>query len=155
MTVPEIVLPPLPMPTAPESTSIRDLLFHKQAWILFNIKTGKVLKCSPKAEELFGYDREELIGLMAEDLMPPALRQAHPQHRQQFADDPRDRPMSGGEALAGRMKDGREFSVQIDLFKFQESFYADYCLALVRDVTRVPMNPSAGMTHGRRPGEMS
>src|SRR4029077_897259 len=68
-----------------------------------------------KAEETFGYTREELIGQRLEMLLPEALRERHVDHRKDYFARPRARPMGIGVDLAGKRKNGQEFPIEISL----------------------------------------
>lgn len=68
-----------------------------------------------RAEELFGYAREELIGEPVEILLPRGLRRRHEAHRNEFLGNPRARPMGAGLDLLARRKGGSEFLAEISL----------------------------------------
>ena len=68
-----------------------------------------------RAEELFGYAREDLIGQPVEMLLPRGLRKRHEAHRDGFLANPRARPMGAGLDLLARRKGGNEFLVEISL----------------------------------------
>jgi PAS domain S-box-containing protein len=68
-----------------------------------------------KAEELFGYTRDELVGQRLEMLLPEALRERHVDHRKDYFARPRARPMGIGVDLAGKRKNGQEFPIEISL----------------------------------------
>jgi PAS domain S-box-containing protein len=68
-----------------------------------------------RAEELFGYAREELIGRPVEMLLPRGLRTRHEGHRNEFLANPRARPMGAGLDLLARRKGGNEFLAEISL----------------------------------------
>src|SRR5215471_5792993 len=72
-------------------------------------ETGRISLVNRQAEELFGYDRGELLGRPHEELLPERLREAHAAHRARYIDDPRTRPMGTGLVLYARRSDGREF----------------------------------------------
>lgn len=76
---------------------------------------GRLLLVNSRIEELFGYPRSELLGQPVEMLLPENLRGVHEQHRQEYADDLRRRPMGAGLSLRGRRRDGSEFPVDISL----------------------------------------
>jgi two-component system, NarL family, sensor histidine kinase DevS len=96
--------------------------------------TGKVLLVNQRTEELFGYDRGELLGKSVDLLLPEALREAHRDHRMEFADGPRTRAMGAGLELRGRRRDGSEFPVEISLSPVTGSG-PTAVIATVRDMT--------------------
>lgn len=77
--------------------------------------SGKVLLVNQRTEELFGYDRGELLGRSVDLLLPEALRDLHRSRRESFAEEPRTRAMGAGLELLGRRRDGSEFPVEISL----------------------------------------
>ena len=85
-----------------------------QAIIAINHK-GLIEVVNNKAEELFGYTRDELIGQKLEMLLPEGLRMQHEDHRKDYFARPRARPMGMGLDLAGRRKNGQEFPIEISL----------------------------------------
>jgi PAS domain S-box-containing protein len=76
---------------------------------------GRIEVVNNKAEELFGYEREDMIGQPLEMLLPPRLRDSHVGHREQYFHHPHPRPMGIGMELAGLRSDGREFPLEISL----------------------------------------
>ena len=96
--------------------------------------TGRIMLVNAKTEEMFGYRRDEMLGHTLEVLLPERYRGAHSQHRKEFFNEPRTRPMGVGMDLAGRRKDGTEFPVEISLSYIRE---ASRCVALafITDIT--------------------
>ncbi len=76
---------------------------------------GTIVQINSQAEELFGYDRDELIGQKVEMLVPESYRPQHHRHRKNFAAAPRTRRMGADLDLYGRRRDGSEFPVEISL----------------------------------------
>ena len=76
---------------------------------------GTILQVNSQTQQLFGYDREELIGKKIEMLVPERNRRLHHQHREHFAATPKIRRMGMGLDLHGRRRDGSEFPVEISL----------------------------------------
>ena len=68
-----------------------------------------------RAEELFGYDRAELVGQRLELLIPERFRQSHAHRLAAFFENPSLRPAGAGFELYARRKDGSELSVEISL----------------------------------------
>jgi PAS domain S-box-containing protein len=76
---------------------------------------GRIVLVNAKTEEMFGYQREELLGQFLEVLLPERLKSLHVPRRADYFAHPRVRPMGVGIDLAGRKKDGAEFPVEISL----------------------------------------
>ena len=53
--------------------------------ILITDGAGIVRAANPRAEELFGYEPEELIGQPIEMLVPERFRGGHPRHRENYS----------------------------------------------------------------------
>ncbi|WP_423600635.1 sensor histidine kinase [Roseateles sp. MS654] len=68
-----------------------------------------------KAEELFGYARDELLDAPVELLIPARYQPDHPRHVAQFFAQPETRPMGAGRDLFGRRKNGEEVPIEIGL----------------------------------------
>lgn len=95
---------------------------------------GRILLVNEAAEKLFGYCRSELLDLSVEELVPIPLRDIHRQHRLNYEEHPKTRPMGVGLVLNVRRKDGAEVPVEISL----SPNYAEQKLrviAIVRDIT--------------------
>jgi PAS domain S-box-containing protein len=82
--------------------------------ILMVDQQGKIALVNSKAEEYFGYSRNELIGEPIELLVPQRHRTKHRNHEIKYLSDPAVRQMVGRELTAQR-KDGAEFPVEIGL----------------------------------------
>ncbi|HEX3548853.1 MAG TPA: PAS domain S-box protein, partial [Candidatus Elarobacter sp.] len=76
---------------------------------------GKIAFVNTQAEQLFGYDRYELLDKSVETLVPERLRGGHPSLRSAFLGDPTARPMGAGRELFGLRKDGSEVPIEIGL----------------------------------------
>jgi PAS domain S-box-containing protein len=95
---------------------------------------GTIQMVNRQTEVLFGYPREELLGQPVEMLMPDRFRGRHYSHRENYAHDPRTRPMGVGLELFGRRKDGSEFPVEISLSPMSTEDES-VVISIVRDVT--------------------
>src|ERR1039458_4452032 len=76
---------------------------------------GTMVQVNSQAQELFGYEREELIGQKVEMLVPDRYRGQHHHHREDFAQAPKTRRMGADLDLYGRRRNGSEFPVEISL----------------------------------------
>jgi PAS domain S-box-containing protein len=98
-------------------------------------RTGRIVLSNHRAEEIFGYTREELLGARIEILLPESRRSAHSREREDYFDRPRIRPMGIGMDLSGRRKDGTEFPVEVSLSNIEtdQGFFA---IAFVSDISQ-------------------
>lgn len=78
-------------------------------------ESGKILLANPVTEQMFGYERDALLGLAVEELLPDRVRKRHVGYRQDFNHHPEPRPMGTGRDLVARRKDGSEFPVAVSL----------------------------------------
>jgi PAS domain S-box-containing protein len=79
---------------------------------------GKIVLANGEMERMFGYAHDELIGQPVDILLPTNLRARHAEHRTQFTASHEAR-MAKNRKLAGRRKDGSEFSVEVGLATLQ------------------------------------
>jgi PAS domain S-box-containing protein len=75
---------------------------------------GRIVLVNAETERLFGYNREELVGLLVDILVPERFRGKHPHHREGYTAH-RTRSMGEGRDLWGLRKDHTEFPVEISL----------------------------------------
>ena len=102
--------------------------------IVLTDESGRILLVNSQTEQLFGYDRGELLGREVEELLPERFRQVHRAHRTRYRAEPRIRAMGAGLELRGRRSDGVEFPVEISLSPLA-SDQGLRMMAVVRDVT--------------------
>ncbi len=98
-------------------------------------RTGRIVLANDRTEEMFGYERQELIGARIELLLPESKRAAHTRHRDEYFHHPRTRPMGTGLELAGRRKDGTEFPVEVSLSSVEVED-AVFGIAFVSDISQ-------------------
>ena len=80
---------------------------------------GRIRLVNRQVEEMFGYQREDLIGQPVETLVPPRFRSRHPELRGGYFAEPRARPMGVGLELYAMRRDGSELPVEISLSPVQ------------------------------------
>src|SRR5437016_2828722 len=95
---------------------------------------GRIRLTNARAEQMFDYKRDELLGESIELLLPPRFRSSHAQLRAEYTAAPVTRPMGSGLALSGLRKDGREFPAEISLSPL-EVIGDTLTIAIIRDVT--------------------
>lgn len=93
----------------------RGLLESAPDAIIVVDEAGRIAIANSQAEEMFGYQRDALLGRPIEMLVPEQFRSTHAADRERYAAEPRTRAMGAGRALSGRRKDGTEFPVEISL----------------------------------------
>lgn len=100
---------------------------------------GTVRLVNRQTEQLFGYERNELIGKPMEILMPERYRKNHVNYRRGYYNDPQARPMGTGRDLFGLHKIGNEIPIEIGLtpLRMQEKLMV---LATIVDITERKKN---------------
>lgn len=112
----------------------RDLLeFTPDAILIVNV-TGRIVLANAQSQQVFGYDRLELIGQRVETLLPGRYQHGHVAHRSSFFEHPRTRTMGAGLELFGQRKNGSEFPVEISLSPL-ETEEGLMVMCAVRDIT--------------------
>lgn len=95
---------------------------------------GRIAIVNQRAEAVFGYPREEILGKPVELLLPESLRNRHVAHRSDFGKSPGVRLMGAGRDLVARRKDGSDFPAEISLSPVVAGG-DHYVSTLIRDTT--------------------
>lgn len=114
--------------------NFRELIENAPDAILQVDARGRILIANHAAELIFGYTRDELMGMGVDSLVPQAARSHHAAHRASFAAAGVSRPMGMGLDLSARRKDGSELPVEISLSPVKTESGV-LMTAVIRDVT--------------------
>jgi PAS domain S-box-containing protein len=102
-------------------------------------REGRMVLVNRRVEELFGWDRGELLGQPVEVLLPEAVRGRHRAHRVRYRADPHPREMGSGLELEALHRNGSIFPVEVSLSPIDAASSdgepAVHYLAIVRDVS--------------------
>lgn len=114
--------------------NIRFLMDSAPNGIVVVDEEGQIKLVNARAELLFGYRHDELVGLTVDLLVPKSVQDAHREYRAEFDRAPEHRAMGAGRDLSGRRKDGSEFPVEIGLNPISREG-RDAVLATVIDIS--------------------
>jgi PAS domain S-box-containing protein len=95
---------------------------------------GLITHVNRQTEEMFGFERTELINKPIEALVPERFRPGHVGLRNRYMQDPQPVPLGIGRELVGRRRDGTEFPMELSLSAI-ESDGGLAVLALVTDIS--------------------
>ena len=76
---------------------------------------SRIVVVNEQVEELFGYERSELLGESVERLVPQGFEGMHAEFRATYAENPRRRATGVAGGLYGKRKDGHEFPVEVSM----------------------------------------
>ncbi len=96
---------------------------------------GRLVLVNGQIERMFGFAREDLIGMSVDVLLPERFRDRHKSHRSRYRAGPEPRAMGTDLNLWARRQDGSEFPVEVSLSPV-ESDSGPGVVATVRDVTQ-------------------
>ncbi|MBL8535681.1 MAG: response regulator [Betaproteobacteria bacterium] len=95
---------------------------------------GRVAVVNARAEEVFGWSRDEMVGHPVEMLIPPARRGGHVSMRHSYVSAPRARAMGADRELFACRKDGSVFPVDVSLSPLLTP-EGTLVISMIRDVT--------------------
>lgn len=83
--------------------------------ILYVSDHGKILYSNKWITNIFGYEKNEIIGEFVEILVPDEIKQEHPELRESFFRNPTIKKLAEGRNLYGKRKDGKKVLLDIGL----------------------------------------
>ncbi|MBI2517612.1 MAG: PAS domain S-box protein [Opitutae bacterium] len=117
------------------ASQFQDLFEFAPDAIVMADHRGVIVRINRRAETLFGYRREELLGTGIEQLVPEAMRAAHRRDRESYTAHAAPREMGQRQVpLFACRKDGTTFPAQISLGPIQTD-EGILVAAAVRDIT--------------------
>ncbi|MCF6323593.1 MAG: PAS domain S-box protein [Gammaproteobacteria bacterium] len=112
----------------------RDLIEALPDALVVTGSDGNIIHVNVLAEEMFGYQHDEIVGQAVEMLMPERFRQAHCKSRDDYSRAPTIRPMNECTGFYGQHKEGHEFAIEIYLSPLRERGNV-WGLAAIRDIS--------------------
>lgn len=112
----------------------RELFEYAPDAALLTDGEGRIALVNSRAESLFGYHRDALVGQPIEVLVPERFRAHHGAYRVEYQRNPSVRPMALGRDLHGLRADGTEFPVEISLSPLETPDGA-MVMSVVRDIS--------------------
>lgn len=103
--------------------------------IILTNEKGEIILINPAALKLFDYEKEELLNMPIETLIPGRFHHAHLQDRDAFNRQPANRTMGHGRNLFAKTKSGREFPVEVSLSYYRQQD-ALFVIAFIIDITQ-------------------
>lgn len=94
----------------------------------------KIVSSNIAANEMFGYDKGELVGQSLNILIPRKYKANHPSHFKDFMSHSEKRQMGHGRDLYGVKKNGEEFPVEAGLNPFEINGER-YVMSLIIDIS--------------------
>jgi len=95
---------------------------------------GRIYDANAEAERMFGLERDALLAMSVDALVPTEARTRHGAHRKSYTEAPVRRPMGVGIELHAQRSDGSTFPVEISLNQGKVDG-RDCTIAFIRDVT--------------------
>ena len=96
--------------------------------------TGRIVLVNSQTEQLFGYDRDRLLSMAIDELIPSRFRTNHREYRRGYFAEPSTRSMGAGRDLYGLRSDGTEVPIEIGLNPL-ETDEGTFVLASIIDIT--------------------
>ena len=114
--------------------NLNAMFLYATEGIIISNKKGQIIMANPRSCEQFGYEYGNLTGRTIEELIPKRFAGSHPENRQKYYSDSKNRSMGKGLSLYAKKSDGSEFPVEISLssFKNKEEIFI---ISFIIDIT--------------------
>ena len=96
---------------------------------------SRIVSINRRAESLFEYDQDELIGESLSQIIPDKYKKLHEVHMANFFKSEAQSRMAQGRVLSGLKKSGKKFPLEVGLNPFT-IYQRKYVLAVVYDMTQ-------------------
>ncbi|MBO9631882.1 MAG: PAS domain-containing sensor histidine kinase [Chitinophagaceae bacterium] len=118
-----------------DQQQVKALFDNATEGIILTNQRGEIVLVNPAALQLFGYQKEELLGKAIEMLIPGRFHHKHTDYREGFYKKPGNRSMGHGRDLFAKTKTGEEFPVEVSLsfYKQKNEFFV---IAFLVDITQ-------------------
>jgi len=97
--------------------------------------SGEMIRVNERAERMFGYTREEMLGRPIEILIPERHREKHSVFRRDYIAKLGAQPRNVSVETLGQRRDGTEFPVEIVLSPVMGAAEGPLVMAAMRDIT--------------------
>ena len=114
--------------------NLNALFYFATEGIIIANDQGIIVRANPSAEKIFGYEKDEFLGVKIEQLIPNRYKEKHISHREHYSESPHPRSMGKNMDLFARKKDNSEFSVEISLSPFKDTT-GSYVIAFIIDIS--------------------
>jgi len=104
-----------------------------EAFLVIN-ENSTVILVNRRFVELFGYEKDEIVGQRLNQIIPERFRPAHSEHTRNYFKSPHVRSMGQGLELKGLKKDGTEFPVEVSI-SFLQNDKEKLGMAFITDIT--------------------
>lgn len=123
--------------TASIADNLRRIIETSQDAVIISDSRGRVLQYNRSAQEIFGYEAEETIGVPMQDLFIPAdQRTAHCAGMAKYLDTGKKTIVdSGRHVMTACDKSGREFSVELTVSTSSDKLGDTIFIGILRDVS--------------------
>jgi len=126
-----------------QKTQLTALIEGAPDGILISDGEGHILQVNAQMEQLFGYERAELIGQAVEMLVPQPLRSRHAEYRADYMRERTARAMAPGIRLQGVRKDGSTLPLAISLSTVETPQGSPLVISDIRDITEIQATEDA------------